>query len=138
MLMRDLPRALDLPEAYGYTHPGLGGLARGPRTPDSVEAVTERHLFTHHDAQVTCLILDGTLHPRKPCLKVLAIRLNPLVLEWGKDVERQDVGRVVRHQGIKVLGMQSLPPLLDELPELGFVIGCALLRSHSALLVELG
>ena len=123
MLMRDPPRALDLPEAHGHAHPGLGVLARGPRAPDAIQAVTERHLLTRHDAQVTCLILDGTLHRREPCLEILSIGIDPLILQWGEDVERQDVGRVVRHQGIEVLGVECLPPLLDELPDLGFVTG---------------
>src|SRR6516162_6556746 len=129
MLMRDAPRALHLPKAHSDAYPRLGVLAGGTRAPDAIQAVTECHLLTRHDAQVAWFILNRTLHCREPCLEILSIRLYPLILQWGEEVERQDVGRVVRHQGIEVLGMQSVLPLLDELPNLGFVTGWALVRS---------
>src|SRR5262245_65427568 len=57
MLMRDLPGVCNLAEAHRHPHPRLCVFPRGPRTPDPVQAVTERHIMTHRDAHVAYLIV---------------------------------------------------------------------------------
>jgi hypothetical protein len=37
---------------------------------------------------------------------------------------------------VEVLGVECLRPLVDELPDLGFVTGFVILHCHRALLVE--
>ena len=58
-------------------------LACGPRAPDAIQAVTERHLLTRRDAQVACLILNGTLHRGEPCLEILSIGVYSLDIAVG-------------------------------------------------------
>src|SRR5512134_1541768 len=72
MLMRDPPCAHHLPEAHRHAYPGLSCLTGDPRAPDLIEAVTERHLIAYRETQVTCLIVNRTLHRGEPCREVLS------------------------------------------------------------------
>ena len=83
MLMRDPPRTLQLPEAYGHVPRGLSGFAGSPRAPGPVETVTKRHLRAYREARVAGLIVNRTLHGGKPCREVLALGVDPMISEWG-------------------------------------------------------
>src|SRR6266536_2840499 len=69
MLMRDHPLAVSLAIAKGRTPPHIEVLTVRPRCTDPVEAVAERHVISHSDAQVSHLVVDGALERSEPLLR---------------------------------------------------------------------
>jgi hypothetical protein len=87
---------------------------------EPAEAVPERHVVAHCDAQAAHLVVRVP-EDRKDVRPVLQLRFDPDVLQRRLDVEGHDVCRVYRPQALEILGPDSLGDPGHLLLDLGLV-----------------
>lgn len=112
MFMRDHPPAVNLSQAKCRTHPHVGIFSVFPRSANPVEAVGESHVSAQSDAQVPNLVANRTFERREPLLPIYPICICSPIFQWGREIEQQDVLRVVGHKPVDVFGADSLYPTI--------------------------
>lgn len=136
MLVRDQPFVIYFAEASCCTHPYIRQLLVRPHPTDPVEAVAEGNVITCSDGQVTNLVAEGAFPRCKPLLPVSPICVRPPVEQRRREVEQQDIRRIVGHDPVDILGPDCLYPTGHQRPDQGFIACSAVPGGHAFRLCE--
>src|SRR5713101_7121964 len=130
MLVRDLPDALDFPEAQGLSVPELDLVSAngGPR--HQIKAVADAEIAAHGNRKIANFSADRTPPSRKPGL--IRLRIRHCRDQRRRQRERDKIRREARQRRLRVFLVERVYALVDQVADTGFVGGLAVLHVHRA------
>src|SRR5262249_49789599 len=95
MLVHDEPSGIGPAASDRRAHPDVGFPAVGPLAADPVETPAERDVTAGCDAEVVNVVANWPLECPEPFSETPSERLPSQGLQWRREIEADDVSRVV-------------------------------------------
>ena len=133
MLMHNLPSTLFPLAPRGDSHPHLCRWVIFCHPCEVKKPVGDRQIAANRDTQIPHLNPEGVREARQSILPCPSKGICTFGLERGFCIENNHIWGVVRHDSVYVFGADGTGRICDDLPNLGFGMGCGGCGCHSEI-----